>query len=300
MKKRWVWEIFGAIMAFVLGGCTVLPISPKVLESVKIHGHRGSRGTHPENTLPAFEEALASGAEVLELDLQLTRDDVPVVTHDPDITSKLCRYHDGRPVAVPVPIRSLLWSELAQFDCGNTAQSRFPRQKQVPGTRIPALDEFLTWWKTNAHGLELNIETKMSAEDPKWLPDPEVFARVVVDKFKAHGAVAKTILQSFDFRTLRAAKKLAPTLRLSCLFEDQSNFCELTAAEGAQIASPYQGLVTPEEVQRCHERGIEVVPWTANSESEWQHLLACGVDAIISDYPRDLRAYLTRLRKQSP
>ncbi|MBY0372332.1 glycerophosphodiester phosphodiesterase [bacterium] len=275
-----------------------MPIRPEVLNKLAVHGHRGSRGTHPENTFPAFEEAVASGAQVLELDLQFTADNVPVVTHDPEITNRLCTYHDGREVTQPIPIRSLKLEELGQFDCGGVPQARFPQQKKIPGTRIPTLDAFLNWWKTKAAHLELNIETKMTAADPKWIPDPELFTRTILEVFRKHGAVEKTILQSFDFRTLRIAKKLEPKLRLSCLFENERNFCELTAAEGAQWASPYLGLVNAHEVGKCHGLGIQVVPWTANNPAEWRPLLESGVDAIISDYPRELLGFLKQLKNE--
>ncbi len=265
--------------------------------TVSVHGHRGSRGTHPENTFPAFEEAVSAGAQVLELDLQLTADDVPVVTHDPDITARLCRYKDGRAVKQPIPIRSLKLKELEQFECGVMPQPRFPDQKNIAGLTIPTLDAFLSWWKTHAPNLELNIETKMSSDDPKWIPDPELFAQHVVNQFKKHGAIDKAILQSFDFRTLTAAKKLAPTLRLSCLFEQNRDFCEATAAASAQFASPYLGLVTPSEVAKCHAKKIQVVPWTANTEIEWKQLLDAKVDAIISDYPRKLLSFLANRKK---
>ena len=59
-------------------------------KGVLVHGHRGSRGTHQENTQPAFEEALEAGADVLELDLQLTQENIPVIWHDAGIRSEIC------------------------------------------------------------------------------------------------------------------------------------------------------------------------------------------------------------------
>lgn len=269
-----------------------MALKPEVIQKVSIHGHRGSRGSHPENTIPAFEEAVAAGAHVLEFDLQLTADDVPIVSHDPYLTAQHCRYRDGKPLTAPIPIRSLKVKQLEAFECGSVAQARFPEQKQIPGTPIPTLDGLLTWWKKNAGKLEMNIETKMSAEDPKWIPDPTLFARKVIEALRKHGAVGKTILQSFDFRTLTAAQKIEPTLRLSCLFEESKSFCDETAEIGAQWASPALKLVNPAEVAKCHAKKIQVVPWTANNEKEWRALLASEVDAIITDYPRKLAAYL--------
>jgi glycerophosphoryl diester phosphodiesterase len=254
---------------------------------ITVHGHRGSRGTHPENTLPAFEEAVKAGADVLELDLQLTRDDIPVIVHDPYIGT-LCTDEKAAPVETPIPIRTLSFEQLQKFECGRRGNLRFPEQKRMDGVRIPSLESFLIWAKDNAPRLEFNIETKMSAPDPKHIADPEAFAYIVVSLLKKHGVIKKTILQSFDFRTLKAARKLEPALRLSCLYENQPAFCDPTVQEHATFASPNWQSVTPEEVKRCHDRGIAVVPWTANDATAWAELAKCNVDAIITDYPRKL------------
>ena len=74
---------------------------------VVVHGHRGSRGTRPENTLPAFEEGARVGADFLELDVHLSKDDVPIVSHDPVISGKLCRDEHGNIVKTPTRIRDL-------------------------------------------------------------------------------------------------------------------------------------------------------------------------------------------------
>jgi glycerophosphoryl diester phosphodiesterase len=272
-------------------------IQPETIQKLAVHGHRGSRGTHPENTLPAFQEAVASGANVLELDLQLTADDVPVVSHDPDLTPAHCLYRSGKTLDGPIAIRSLKAADLAQFECGALRQERFPDQQLFQGLAILTLESFLQWWSANAPRLELNIETKMSAEDPRWKLDPEHFVRQILPLLRKYHAVEKTLLQSFDFRTLTVAKKREPTLRLSCLFEGVEDFCDRTQKIGAQFASPNFEAVSPEEVTLCHHQGIQVVPWTANKEPEWRRLLHSQVDAIITDYPRKLVLFLEKLKR---
>lgn len=258
---------------------------------VVIHGHRGSRGTHPENTLPSFEEAVKAGADVLELDLQLTKEDIPVVSHDPEI-GKLCRDEKGVAVITPISIRSLTYDQIQKYDCGSMQNPRFPEQSPIPGTRIPSLETFLVWAKKHAPRLEYNIETKMTAPSPELVADPKLFAEKVIAVLKKHGAIQKTILQSFDFRTLRAAHVSEPKLRLSCLFENSKSFCDATVAENGSFASPNWEYVTAEEVAKCHKNKVKVVPWTANTEEAWNHLLQVKVDAIITDYPRKLVSFL--------
>ncbi len=270
---------------------------PETLKKLSIHGHRGSRGTHPENSLPAFQEAVAAGIQVLELDLQLTADDVPVISHDPDLTAEHCLYRTGNPLSGPIPIRSLKSSELEKFECGALPQTRFPEQRQFRGIEILTFEKFLQWWSKNAPRLEMNVETKMSAQDPLWKLDPNHFTLKIVELLRKYGAVKKTILQSFDFSTLQAAKKLEPTLRLSCLFEGTENFCDPTHKIGAHFASPNFQAVTADEVTLCHHQGIQVVPWTANTESEWRSLIDMQVDAIITDYPRKLSTFISQLTR---
>lgn len=257
-----------------------------------VHGHRGSRGTHPENTLPAFREAVAAGANALELDMHLSKDDVIFIAHDSVVSGKLCRDANGKKVSVPIPIRSLTAKQLKRYDCGSVKNPLFPEQQQVKGTPMPTLEELLDWVSKNAPQVDLNIETKMDAANPSMNPEPKFFVEKMLELLHKYHLVDRSILQSLDFRTLVEAKKLEPSLRLSALVEFDKNFCELTKKTEAQIASPDFKLVTPEEVARCHAQGIQVLPWTVNTEKDWKLALADGVDGIITDYPRKLKAFL--------
>src|SRR5688572_214117 len=84
-----------------------------------VQGHRGARGLAPENTLPAFEKALALGVTTLELDVGVTRDGVVVVGHDPTINPDIARGPDGQWLAARGPaIRELTFAELQRYDVG--------------------------------------------------------------------------------------------------------------------------------------------------------------------------------------
>lgn len=263
-------------------------------KTIKVHGHRGSRGTHPENTLPAFKEAVSAGADVLEMDLQLSKDNIPVVCHEPMISGRLCRYSNGTPVEKPIAIRTLTVSQIQSFDCGSIPREKFPEQRPIPNTMIPTLEEVLCWATRASSTIEFNIETKMTACSPSLIAPPELFVEKVVELLHKYRVIEQAILQSFDFRTLEQAKRLAPNLRLSCLFEREDNFCELTARLGGQIASPNFMLITSQRVMHCHEMGIQVVPWTVNAPGDWRSMIDCGVDAVITDYPRRLVEYLAK------
>jgi glycerophosphoryl diester phosphodiesterase len=255
---------------------------PSISAGVLVHGHRGARGVLPENTLPAFEYAIKAGVDALELDLAVTRDNVLVVSHDPHVNPAICKDAPAN-----LAIRRLTLTELKRFDCGALKNPLFPHQKPVPGTTIPTLDDVLAL--ASRGSFDFNIETKISPMHPELAPPPEEFARLVLQAVKQRGLVARVILQSFDFRTLHAMKKLEPAMRLSALYEGPpKSFVAIAREAGAGIVSPRYNLVTKAEVEDAHKAGLQVVPWTPNTPEEWQRMIDCGVDAIISDYPAEL------------
>jgi glycerophosphoryl diester phosphodiesterase len=267
---------------------------PALCSGVLVHGHRGARGVLPENTLPAFEYAIAAGVDVLELDVAVTKDNVVVVSHDPHVNPVICK--DAPP---NLAIHQLTLEELRRFDCGALKNPLFPKQKPVPGTRIPTLDDVLALGSRGR--FEFNIETKISPKHPELAPPPEEFARLVLDVVKKRNLVSRVILQSFDFRTLRAMKTLAPSMRLSALYEGTPrSFVEIAKEAGAGIVSPRYNLVTKAEIDAAHGAGLQVVPWTPNTREEWQRMLDCGADAIITDDPAELIAFLKERQPAAP
>jgi glycerophosphoryl diester phosphodiesterase len=269
----------------VLAWTTMLPAAPKI----QVHGHRGARAVRPENTLPAFRYAIDAGVDVLELDMAVTKDNVVVVSHDPYLEPPVCS--GPQPKAM---VHGLTLAEVRQWDCGKIQNPKFPKQTPVPGTRIPTLDEVFDL--AGSGKFDFNIETKIFADHPELTPGPDEFARLVLAVVRKHKLEKRVILQSFDFRTLVAMKKLAPEIRLSALWEEKGDrdFVSIAKEAGAGIISPMSTLVTPEKVRAAHVAGLEVVPWTANTPAEWDKLVAAQVDAIISDDPAELIAYLKK------
>jgi glycerophosphoryl diester phosphodiesterase len=116
---------------------------------------------------------------------------------------------------------------------------------------------------------------------------------MVLAKVREYGLEKRVILQSFDFRTLIAMKKLAPEIRLSALTEtDLRDFAAIAKEAEAGIVSPNFHLVTPEKVEAAHRAGLQVVPWTVNTPQDWDRMAKAKVDAIISDDPAELIAWL--------
>ncbi|MDQ6760830.1 MAG: glycerophosphodiester phosphodiesterase [Acidobacteriota bacterium] len=261
-------------------------VSTPAATRILVHGHRGARAMFPENTVPAFEYAIQAGVDALEMDVAVTKDNVLVISHDPHMNPDICK--GPQPNAL---IRNLTLEQVRQYDCGALRNPRFSTQQPVPGTRVPTLDEVLSLSTQGA--FDFNIETKSFPDHPDYTPPPDVFAKLMLDQIRKHKLEARVILQSFDFRTLHAMHRLAPEIRLSALYEGSPRpFVDIAREAGAQIVSPLAKLVTKDQVTAAHQAKLQVVPWTVNAPADWDKLIDAGVDAIISDNPAALLAYL--------
>lgn len=251
-----------------------------------VHGHRGARAMRPENTLPGFEYAIAVGADALELDVAVTRDDVVVVSHDAKLNRTICKSPDP-----PRPIRDLTLAQLERWDCGALRNPRFPKQTLVPGARIPTLDQVLD---LSGRGEFLfNIEVKSFPERPHLAPHPEHFAELVYQAIRRHKLQKRAIVQSFDFRILHAIRRIAPEIRLAALYMGRPrDLAAIAQRAGAGMVAPYHALASSKRVRAAHAAGLEIVAWTANRPRDWKRLIAAQVDGIITDNPEALLAYL--------
>lgn len=265
--------------------------------AIDVEGHRGSRGTRPEDTLPAFAEALRAGVDTLELDMGVTKDGVIVISHDQHINGTICLDPDGKPITEPPLINSLTLEQGKKYDCGALKNPKFPRQVPVPGTRIPTLAEVFDLVRAStepaAKTVQFNIETKIVPALPGNSPAPAEFAKLFVDVVKKYGLEDRVIAQSFDYRTLAEVAKLEPRIRKAQLVSDNLVApADAVRSANAEILSPDVQWITKEVVADAHKAGAKVIPWTLNEPAVWQYALDCGVDGIITDYPADLIAWL--------
>ncbi len=236
----------------------------------------------PENTLPAFDYAIAVGVDALELDVLATKDNVVVVSHDPVLNPPLC--NGPQPNAI---IRKLTLAQVKQWDCGAIQNPKFPKQQTIPGTRMPTLEEV---FDLAAKGSFLfNVEIKSFPEHPELTPAPDEFARMVLQTIRSHHLEQRVILQSFDFRVLQATKRIAPEIKLSALYEgEEKDFVAIAKQASADSISPEFRLVTEQQVQAAYKAGVQVLAWTANTPEDWDRLVKAGVDGIITDDPAPL------------
>jgi len=279
---------------------------------ILVHGHRGARAWRPENTIPAFQFAIEHGVDVLELDLAVTKDNQLVVSHNPTLWlnpehpgERVCK---GPKLDPGTPIHAMTLAQVREYDCGSVALPTFPTQVAVPGTKVATFDEVLDL--ATGTTVQFNVETKSFPNHSELTPAPAEFVALIVAAIKKHNVdPARIILQSFDWRTLAEMRKQWPAIRLAALVgrpqydalmghsDPTKDFAAIARETGAEIISPDWMMVTPEQVAAAHKAGSQVVPWTPNTPEQWQKMADAGVDAIISDDPVGLLAWL---RAQKP
>ena len=282
-----------------------------------LQGHRGARGLAPENTLAAFAKALEIGVTTLETDLAVTSDGTLVLSHDPLLNPDIVRGPEGKWLSAPGPaINSLTLAEIKRFDIGRLDPSSkyaqaFPNQKPADGERFPTLAELFELVEQSGKPVRFNIETKLSPDAPAHSPDADTFARLAVEAIREAGLGRRATIQSFDWRSLLAAKKLAPEIETVCLTYDKTlqdrseggarrpsawlagldpaehggSVPRLVAAAGCGTWSPAFRELSAAAVTEAHTLGLKVVPWTVNARDDMVRVIDMQADGLITDYP---------------
>lgn len=284
-------------------------------------GHRGARGLAPENTLAGIERALAVGVSTLEIDVVLSAEGVPVLSHDTAPNPDITRDASGEWLkSRGEPFHRLGLNDIASFDVGRiNPGSRYARewadQEPRDGERIPTLaavfGQVASWGATH---VGFNIELKLSPLRPDESPRPADFVRAVLDVVKRHGMEARVTLQSFDWRVLQEARRQAPALPRSYLSSQRLRFETLSsgdwthglrlgdfedapamvAAAGGRLWSPHFLDLSQATMASARALKLRVIPWTVNESAEMERLMDWGVDGLITDYPDRLRAVMQR------
>ena len=284
-------------------------------QAFDLQGHRGARGLYPENTLPAFQKALDLGVDTIECDMAVTKDGVVVVYHDQWLNPDITRGPDGKWLEKRGPaIIDLTFEQLQQYDVGRIKPgtkyaSEFPAQQAVDGTRIPRLSDLFDLVKKSGNTkIGFDCETKISPLEPAAALPPAEFARKAIAEIRKHGMQGRTMVQSFDWRTLQVIQQEAPEIRTMYLSSPRTlqsapdgrpspwlagfapeqhggSVPRTVKAAGGKIWAPNQTYLTAELLAEARSLGIAVIPWTVNDPAMMNKLLDMGVDGIISDRP---------------
>ena len=224
--------------------------------------HRGASGDFPENTLRAFDAAIAAGAAMCELDVQRTADGVLVVIHD----DTLDRTTDG-----DGQVAGSTFAALRRLDAGRWCDPQFA------GERLPTLREVFELVRGRC---ALNVELKADG-----------IAGPVCELIREQRAEETTLVSSFDWPAIAEVRRIAPAIRTGLLTDREAGHA-LDTATTMQVAAlnPRHDLVDRALCLKAHRRGLKVYAWTVDDPAEMGRLIDAGIDGLMTNYPARLRA----------
>ena len=221
-----------------------------------IYAHRGSSGKRPENTLAAFRQAIADGADGVEFDVRATADGVPVVLHDRGLE----RTTTGRGNVDELPLAAVRGFRAGQ------------------GQAVPTMEEAV---ELLAGRLRLHVELKQAGIEREVLGMLEGYPQ------------ADWVITSLDWETLRAVRRLDPTARLwaPATVGDDALF-QVAAELGAEAIALFAGALDEAVARRCEESGLGLMVWTVNDVAGARRARALGAAALCTDVPATILAGL--------
>jgi len=231
-----------------------------------IFAHRGDHAHAPENTLPAFQQALQKGADGVELDVKLTLDGHVIVIHDPTVD----RTTDGKG-----RVASLTFEAIRKLDAGKWFNEKFA------GTKVPLLEEV---FEVVGKDKMINIELKNLAT-----PRDGLMIKVC-ELIKRHNNQSQILFSSFFPSSLNIAEQMLPEVPRGLL--TMPGVLGLWARSFGFMFGNYQALhphtsnVSREQVQRAHRLHRRVHAWTVNKPEEIIRFKGWGVDGVITDDPQ--------------
>ena len=225
--------------------------------------HRGASGRYPENTRLAFAKAIEAGADMIELDCQLSRDGHVVVFHD----ERLNRIGRSRGT-----VRSKTLEQLKRIDIGAW------RGRAFAGERILTLEEALESIAGNA---DLCLEMKSYQGSAPGIELKILFIVSHYDYFE------RTTFSSFDYGSLARLRQLAPDANIGLIVASplKPNWLDAARALTAKSVHVQKELATREVLAQAWEEGLDVYVWTVNDVHDMQALGGVGVQGLISDFP---------------
>jgi glycerophosphoryl diester phosphodiesterase len=292
----------------ILGENNLLEMLRTKVGKLIIGGHRGADGYAPENTMASFKKALETGADVIEFDVHLSKDDRCVIMHD----ELLDRTTNGRGY-----IREYTWAELSKLEAGSWFDRKsetalaaleagklissnpdyqplpIPTEKFV-GEPIPLLEEVLQWAKSV--GIMVSIELKSPWPFYYGMDSYPGMVEKVLDLVACYGDEEATSIHSFDHRMMLHCKELNPNIATmvsygGAIFVDPLGPVRAAKANGYAIGSYW---VSPELIEASHAEDIFVFGWglgadPLNEAKDLHRLVAMGVDFVSGGYPDLLR-----------
>lgn len=234
-------------------------LNASFLNKTKITAHRGFSSKAPENTEPAFTEALEVGSDFIELDVQLSKDKEIVVFHDKNL---------ARITGINENLRNLDYQDLIQLDYGKWFGEEFS------GTQIMTLNEVLEKF---GNKINLNIEVKKNDDE---LETAELTAKLIEE----YNCIDSCYVTSFSYNALRTVKKVNSDIKTG-LIANIMTYGGYSSLHDIDALSLNKKFVSQNLINNIHLNGKRVFVWTVNDKTEAEKLISMGADNIITDKP---------------
>ena len=261
-----------------------------------VQGKAGARGIMPENTIQGMLKALDLGVTTLEMDAVISKDKQVVLSQEPYFNNEISLMPNGKAITFKdqknYNIYKMDYEQVKKFDVGSKVHARFPGQMKFKAYK-PLLSETIdaveAYVKENRLARPVyNIETKtIKNGDNEFHPEPAEFVDLIMEVVNAKKISKRVIIESFDMRTLQYLHEKYPKIQTSLLIDEKEPFEDYITKLGFKptIYSPYSVLVGKGLVDRCHEMGIKIIPWTVNTIKDLKYFMSLGVDGVITDFP---------------
>ena len=252
-----------------------------------VMAHQGGEGEAPANTMLAFRQAVAAGADVLDTDMLMSRDGVLVLIHD----SAVDRTTNGKGA-----IRNMTLSEIKKLDAGysfsNDGGRTFPYRGR--GVTVPTVEELFEAFPGKRMGIEIK-ET-----------EPNETAERFCKLIREYHMQEKVLVSSFGQQNMDAFRSRCPEVATSATAREALQFWRWNLFGMVRVIAPKfdclqvpeksgsRQVITPDFIAAARERNLPILPWTINDEADLQRMIVLKVLAINTDYPTRLVRLLSK------
>jgi glycerophosphoryl diester phosphodiesterase len=234
--------------------------------------HRGASGYAPENTMAAIKKAITMGVDMIEIDVQLSKDNEVVLMHD--LTVDRTTNGKGK-------VRDLYLEEIKKLDAGKWFSSEFS------GEKVPTLEEVIQ---------AINGQCKLLIEVKRVKSKKLEIENKIVQLINKYNAYNWCIVQSFETQVIKNIQALDKsiechklvTMNISVLplhIDSRIKTGTIYKYKTVQSINPYFKMLNKRKVNKIHSRGQKIITWTVNEPEDMKRMIEMGVDGIITNYP---------------
>ncbi|WP_191089569.1 glycerophosphodiester phosphodiesterase [Paenibacillus spiritus] len=257
-------------------------------DSVSTVAHRGASGYAPENTMPAFQLALELNADYLELDIQLTKDKVPVIIHDPTV---------DRTTNGTGNVRDMTLEQIERLDAGSWFNDKYPMfaRDRYANLQIPTLDQLFAEFGGRVHYL---IEIK----DPSYNKGIESLLNQYIERYDLDN---KVTVQSFSEKSLKKIHDINPEIPLYQIVWCDSPYTQFMDISFKRIKSYAVGVspnfqgINAAFVNQAKKKGLKVMIYTINYQGNMEKAIHWGADGVYTNYPDRFQEVLDKRKEET-